>query len=127
MTVNGLSVISNAMNALGLKYDFAEYIAAEHPGMYWVGEYQETPPGLESGEQESDFILTGTTRGTWLNLEEAKEKIMNYFNKVSGKTVIAEDGSAVAVFYSNSFIVPTGDAKLKRIEIHLTVKEWSVK
>lgn len=126
MTVNGLKIISDAMNDLGLNYDLAEYKADELPEMYFVGEYQELPPMYETGEQESDFILTGTTRGMWLDLEEAKEKIMNYFNKVSGKTVIAEDGSAVAVFYSNSFVIPTGNAKLKRIEIHLTVKEWSV-
>ena len=126
MTVNGLKIISDAMDALGLNYNLAEYKADELPEMYFVGEYQELPPMHETGEQETDFILTGTTRGMWLALEEAKEKIMNYFNKVSGKTVIAEDGSAVAVFYSNSFIIPTGDAKLKRIEIHLTVKDWSV-
>jgi hypothetical protein len=127
MTVNGLKIISDAMAALGLNYDLGEYNSDTLPEMYFVGEYQEVPPLNETGEQETDFILTGTARGKWLDLEEAKEKIMNYFNKVSGKTVIAEDGSAVAVFYSNSFIIPTGDAKLKRIEIHLTVKEWSVK
>ena len=126
MTVKGLGIISDAMAALGLNYDFGEYRAKEVPETYFVGEYQEVAPMYETGEQETDFILTGTTRATWLVLEEAKEKIMNYFNKVSGKTVIAEDGSAVAVFYSNSFVIPTGDAKLKRIEIHLTVKEWSV-
>ena len=126
MTVASLKIISDAMAFLGLNYDFGEYKADEHPGMYWVGEYQETPPMHETGEQESDFILTGTTRGLWLDLEEAKEEIMGYFNKVSGRTVIAENGTAVAIFYSNSFVIPTGDANLKRIEIHLTVKEWSV-
>ena len=77
--------------------------------------------------QESTFILNGFTRGTWLSLEESKNKIEQYFNKVSGKTVIAESGNAVAVFYSSSLVIPTGDAELKRIQINLTVKEWSVK
>ena len=126
MTVNGLKIISDAMDALGLNYDFGEYKGEVIPEMYFEGEYQEVAPMHETGEQETDFILVGFTRGLWLDLEEAKEKIMNYFNKVSGKTVIAEDGSAVAVFYSNSFVVPTGDAEWKRIEIHLTVKDWSV-
>ena len=89
-----------------------------------MGEYQESPAITEDGLQEADFILNGFTRGSWSDLEAEKEKIENYFNKISGKTVIAENGSAVAVFYSNSFVVPTGDAELKRIEIHLDVKEW---
>ena len=78
----------------------------------------------EDGLQESTFILNGWTRNTWLELEQAKEKIGNYFNRISGKRVIVEDGSAVAIFYANSLVIPTGDAELKRIEIHLTVKEW---
>ena len=39
---------------------------------------------------------------------------------------MAEDGSAVAIFYATSLVVPTGDAELKRIQINLDVKEWSV-
>ena len=81
----------------------------------------------EDGMQESTFMLTGFSRGTWLELEETKDKISSYFNKVGGRTVIADDGSAVAVFYSNSLVVPTGDAELKKIQINLDVKEWSVK
>ena len=61
-----------------------------------------------------------------MTLENARERIENYVHKVGGKTVMAEDGSAVAVFYANSLIVPTGDAELKRIQINLHCKEWSV-
>lgn len=129
MTIAGLNIISNAMESLGLNYAFGDYKTekGQYPPIYYVGEYQEIPSTKETGEQESQFILTGTTRGTWLALEETKEKIRSYFNKVSGKTVIVEDGSAVAIFYANSFVVPTGDAELKRIQINLDVKEWSVK
>ena len=81
----------------------------------------------EDGLQEATFILTGFTRGKWLDLEAAKEKIENYFDKISGKMVIAEDGSVVAIFYGNSLVVPTGEAELKRIDINLSVKEWKVK
>lgn len=128
MTIAGLNIISNAMESLGLNYAFGDYKTekGQYPPIYYVGEYQEIPSTKETGEQESQFILTGTTRGTWLALEETKETIRSYFNKVSGKTVIVEDGSAVAIFYANSFVVPTGDAELKRIQINLEVKEWSV-
>lgn len=129
MTKAGLKIISDAMDALGLNYGFVEYPVAEGeeaPETYWVGEYQEIEPVYENGMQESTFLLTGFTKGPWLALENAKEDISNYFNKVSGKTAIVEDGSAVAVFYSNSLVVPTGNAKFKRMQINLDVKEWSV-
>ena len=129
MTIKGFNIISDAMEALGLDYDFGEYHIGEEeaPETYWVGEYQEIAPINEDGMQESTFLITGFSRDSWLALENAKESIKEYFNKVSGKTVIAEDGTAVAVFYANSFVVPTGDAELRKIQVNLDVKEWSVK
>lgn len=130
MTTKGLKVISDAMEALGLNYGFGEYVVGEEeeaPESYWVGEYQEIAPINEDGMQESTFLITGFSRGSWYALERAKESIKDYFNKVSGKTVIAEDGTAVAIFYANSFVVPTGDAELRKIQVNLDVKEWSVK
>jgi hypothetical protein len=129
MSKEALKIISDAMESLGLPYGFMEYKVGkdeEAPETYFVGEYQELEPTTEDGLQESTFLLTGFSRGTWLALEDAKKAICNYFNKVSGKTVIADSGSAVAIFYSNSLVVPTGDAELKRIQINLDVKEWSV-
>ena len=127
MTKNALKIINNAMHHLGLEYGFVRYNKKPIVYPYWVGEYQESPPTSESGNSMSSFLLTGFHRGEWADLETQKERIENYFNKVSGKTVMAEDGSAVAIFYSNSLIVPTMDAELKRIQINLDVHEWSVK
>ncbi len=127
MTRNALKIISTAMDTLGLEYGFVRYDKKPIVYPYWVGEYQETATTTESGYSTSSFLLTGFHRGTWEDLELQKERIANYFNKVSGKTVMAEDGSAVAVFYSHSLIVPTMDADLKRIQINLDVHEWSVK
>jgi hypothetical protein len=128
MSKESLKIISEAMDALGLNYALVEYPVGEKPSYpYFVGEYQEIEPMNEDGMQESTFMLTGFSRGTWLELEETKDKISSHFNKVGGRTVIADNGSAVAVFYSNSLVVPTGDAELKKIQINLDVKEWSVK
>ena len=119
-----LKLISDGMASLGLNYAFVEW--KDKPAYpYFVVEYQESPAMSEDGLQEADFILTGFTRGSWADLEAAKQKIENYFNKY-GLTTIAPSGNAVVVLYSNSFVVPTGDAELKRIEIHLDVKEWKV-
>ena len=127
MTRNALKIISEAIDSLALEYGFMRYNKKPVPSTYWVGEYQENPPVYESGHSTSMFMLTGHHRGEWADLESQKELIENYFNKVSGKTVMAEDGSAVAIFYANSLIVPSMDAELKRIQINLDVHEWSVK
>lgn len=127
MTKNTLKIIKKAMDTLGLEYGLMRYSKRPVVYPYWVGEYQENPPVSESGHSTSTFMLTGYHRGEWADLETQKERIENYFNKVSGKTVMAEDGSAVAIFYANSLIVPTGDAELKRIQINFDIHEWSVK
>ena len=126
MTKTALKIIGKAMEALGLEYGFMRYNKKPVVYPYWVGEYQENVPTSENGHSTATFFLNGFHRGSWDELETQKERIENYFNKVSGKTVIAEDGSAVAVFYANSLILPTMDAELKRIQINLDVHEWSV-
>lgn len=125
MSKEALKIISDAMEALGINYEFMVW-NGEPQYPYFVGEYQEMEPMYETGQQDSVFMLTGYTRGEWLDLEDTKEKIKNYFDKVGGKTVIADNGSAVAIFYATGLVVPTGDAELKKIQINLDVKEWSV-
>lgn len=127
MSKNVLKVISDGMDAMKLEYDFVRFRKDPIPETYFVGEYTETEPLNEDGMQETTFLLTGFSRAeSWLELEDAREQIERYFGKVSGKTVIAEDGSVVAVFYADTQIIPTGDAELKSIQINLHVKEWSV-
>lgn len=124
MSIAALKIISDSMDELNIPYCFAEW-KGDVPDRYFVGEYQEVESLTkeEDGFQETSFILTGTTRGSWLSLEADKEKIEKYFSK----SLITNDGSCVAIFYANSFVVPTGDAELKRIQINLTIKEWKVK
>ena len=125
MTTDVLKLISDGMTACKLNYAFAEWKRKPvYP--YFVGEYREQPAVSEDGLQEADFILNGFTRGSWADLEAAKTKIENYFDRY-GLTAIASSRNAVAICYNNSFVVPIGDAELKRIEIHLAVKEWKVK
>lgn len=130
MTTKPLSIVSDAMDSLGIEYGFGVYSGNKvgkivYP--YFVGEYTESPIMDESGLQEATIMLTGFHRGTWEELEAVKTKIENYFNKVCGKTVMADDGSAVAIFYENALIIPKEDERLKSVQINLSVKEWSVK
>lgn len=126
MTSNVLRIISDSMSALNLEYDFVTYRKKPIVYPYFVGSYTESEAMNEDGMQECSFRLTGFTRGEWQTLEEAKAKIETYFGRVGGKTVMVDDGSAVAIFYANSLIVPTGEADLKSIQINLSIKEWSV-
>lgn len=118
--------VSDGMKSLGIEYAFERYKKDPVVYPYFVGEYTETETFTEDGLHEYSFLLTGFSRDSWDTLETAKENIRDYFDKVSGNTVIAEGGSAVAIFYANSLIVPTGDAELKSIQINLSVKEWKV-
>ena len=128
MSKEVLQIIRKAMNSLGLQYGFGEYggnVEGQIVYPYFVGEYMETESTTEDGLQETTFILTGFSRESWETLEEAKEKIEKYFS-LSGRVGITSSGSAVAIFYAHSLIVPTGDAELKSIQINLSIKEWKV-
>lgn len=124
MTKSALKVIKDAMADLGIEYSFMEYKGVTYP--YFVGEYAESPQPNEDGLQETTFLLTGFSRTTWGELESAKQKIKNKFHQSDGLIVTTEEG-VVAIFYENSLVVPTGDAELKRMQINLLIKEWSVK
>ena len=125
MTADVLTIINTAMEELNINYEFMLY-TGEMVYPYFTGEYQETEPESENGLQESTFILNGFSRTTWSALEEAKELIENYFDRTSGRIVTTESGNVVAVFYSSSYVIPSEDAELKRIQINLSVKEWKV-
>lgn len=126
MTTAPLKIISDGMDALGLEYGFGTYSGNPVQYPYFVGEYTEAGSLTEDGLQESTFMLNGFSRTSWEALETAKEAIENYFDKVSGLTMIADNGNGICISYENALIVPTGDAELKRIQIDLRILEWKV-
>lgn len=129
MSKEVLNIIDSAMKSIGLEYGFGEYGGNSNGEIvypYWVGSYTETEPYTEDGLQESTFMITGFSRGSWLDLENGKGKIEKHFNRVSGKVGITSNGDAVAIFYAGALSVPTGDAELKSIQINLSIKEWKV-
>nr|DAN91650.1 MAG TPA: hypothetical protein [Caudoviricetes sp.] len=129
MSKEVLNIIDSTMKFLGLEYGLGEYGGNSNGKIvypYWVGSYTETEPYTEDGLQETTVMLTGFSRGSWLDLENGKEKIEKHFNRVSGKVGITSSGNAVAIFYAGALIVPTGDAELKSIQINLSIKEWKV-
>lgn len=128
MTIEALKFIRDSLSLSGINYEFIEYTSDIHDiQTYWIGEYSEIETEDEDGRSETQFILTGTTKGKWIDLESQKEQIKKIFPQVGGKVAIAENGTAIAIFYGNAFPVPTGDSFLKRMQINLIVKEWKVK
>ena len=125
MTDESLKYISDTLESAGINYEFGEYTSElQYP--YFVGEYAETDVENEDGMQETALILSGFSRDSWLTLEKAKKTIKKLFPPIEGRTAILESGSGIAVFYARSNNIPTGDYQLKRLEINLTIKDWSV-
>jgi hypothetical protein len=122
MTEESLAFINTELTSAGIPYEFMEWTSKMvYP--YFVGEYTEPEPMNEDGMQESSFMITGTTDGSWLDLEKAKAKIEKLF---SNRTVILPNGNGLAVLYSGSLVVPTGNSRMKRIQINLSIQEWKV-
>lgn len=125
MSDDALEVIDTALTSAGINYMFDEWKGeAVYP--YYVGLYTESEPESEDGMQDTTFILTGFTRGNLSELEATKKTIKRLFHPTEGLIATTPQG-AVAIFYERALNnIPTGDAELKKIEIYLSVKEWSV-
>lgn len=117
-----LEILSKELKSIGIPYEFMRWTSPVN-GEYWVGEYTEETPTTEDGLEQCVLMLTGTTRGQWMDLETSKEKIKHHFPTIHGLRVPTENG-AVVFFYEDGFPVPTGEADLKRIQVNLRIKQW---
>lgn len=123
MTITALNFIAQRLAAAGVAYQFGQWTTNPVPDPYWVGEYTEieTPTRAESGQQVATFTLTGV--GTsWLSLEQQKALI----DKALDATAVLDNGNGIVIIYDNAFTVPTGNERLKRMQINFTINEWSV-
>lgn len=120
--MSALGIIATELNSIGVPYEFMEWTdPVQYP--YWVGEYSEIPTDTEDGHKECTVILTGTTKGSWLELEQTRAIIEKHFPSIYGLRKSTDDG-AIVIHYENSFPVPTGEADLKRIQVNLRIKQW---
>ena len=117
-----LAVIKEELQNIDVPYEYMRWTSPVN-GAYFVGELSELPRVTEDGAIEYTFLLTGTTRGAWLDLEYYRAQIAVHFSALYGLRKATENGS-VAIFYENTIPVPTGEDDLKRIQINLTIKEW---
>lgn len=122
-----LNYINTELGRVDVPYEFLEWTqTVTYP--YFVGEYNEFEPTLESGECDKTFILTGFCRGkdARLKLEEMREKVESVFPAQDGNMATLNSGSVVAIFYGSAFYVPTGEAQLYKLQINLSIKLWKV-
>ena len=122
-----LEFISNELEKAGVPYEFLIWTQpVTYP--YFVGEYNEFESTLESGEQDKTFILNGFCRGegSRMKLEEMRKIVEKTFPDNGEKIATLNSGSAVAIFYGNSFYVPTGEEELYNLQINLNIKFWKV-
>lgn len=122
-----LNYISTELERVGVPYEFLVWTqTVTYP--YFIGEYNESEPTVESGEFDKTFILTGFCRGknARVRLEEMREKIERVFPALDGNVATLNSGSVVAIFYGSAFYAPTGEAELYKIQINLTIKLWKV-
>lgn len=118
-----LGFINNQMETIGIPYEFGEWTSSVvYP--YFVGEITEDPVTTEDGHEESTLILTGFHRGKMIDLLRAMEKIKAHFCPFSGLRGRTDSGSAIAVFFDGYFVIPSGEADLKKIQINLKIHTW---
>jgi hypothetical protein len=123
MTEAVFAYINNQLTDAGINYEFGEFKGTKS-FPYFVGEYNSSPPSEEDCSDETTFILNGFHDGKYIDLERARATIEKLFTFNTG---ILQNGSGVAVSYAGCLVIPTGDARLKRIQINLSIKEWRVK
>ena len=122
MTPEGLKFISKTLKPL-INYHFLYYKTDKVEYPYWVGEYLENEYSAETNYQGTTFIITGITRGSYLELEKQKEIIKK---ALKDKRAILSNGAGIAVHYDYSMPIRTDDIELQKIQINLTIQEWEV-
>jgi hypothetical protein len=122
MTNEGLGFLNGKLSEI-IPYEFMEWSSSPIPDPYWVGQYSEIPSVDEGGEFESDFLLIGTTKKKYLDLESVKDQVREMFPEY-GLTEILSNGWGIMVAYDTASPIPSIEEGIHRIQITLKVKEW---
>jgi len=122
MTIEGLKWLNTQLESLNIPYEYMMW-KSDVPDTYFVGQYSETVSIEEGGEVDSDFTLIGTTKDSYLLLEEYKEVIEKGFPDY-GLTEVLSNGWGIAVMFDSAFPIPAIEEGVYRINIVLKVKEW---
>lgn len=126
MSIKAIAAVDRVMSLAGVNYALDEW-RSDPVDQYWIGSYIEVENINEDGLQETSFILDGFTRRSRLDLENESYKIRRLLMPAGFRTISDDQKSVIVIFYANAIAnIPTGDAELKKMQINLVVKEWSV-
>jgi hypothetical protein len=127
--------VLNALNThlsehLKLNYEFGQMSESPPKYPYWVGDYTETESLTEDGVEYPTIILSGFARGNFIEFEEQKERIKEYFKFGTSDlmTVTLPDQTtskvSVNIWFNSSTNIPDDNLDLKRCQIYLNTKIW---
>lgn len=123
-----LNVLNAHLEQLGLNYEFGQYSKTPPDYPYWVGDYTESDGMTEDGKEIPVIILSGFTRGKFIDLETEKEAIKEHFKMGVSEVVQTDSGKKVSVniWFLDSMNIPNteNEMDMKRCEIHLQTKIW---
>jgi len=117
-----LNVISQELEKLNIHYQFGRW-QNDIVYPYFVGECDAKEFVSENNYQEGTCFLNGFSRKDLLELMQLSEKIKKHF---ADFRTITEGGSGISITVAAFSVIPQEDAELKRIQITLNIKEWSV-
>lgn len=93
---------------------------------YWVGEYSEGSDSAEDGSGEDVMMITGTTKGSVIDLEDGKEKLKKAFPKISGYHAVLDSGTHILAYYDVAIPITLDGNDIKKLQINLKIKSWEV-
>ena len=114
-----LKIINDELNTMNIPYTFDGW-DKELELPQFIGEISETPTLTEDGLSEYTFILTGYAVKNEIGyLFDVAEQL-----KARYKPSKIVDG--IVIMYDNATFIDTNNDDLKRIQITLKIKKWSV-
>ncbi len=120
MRVETIGHIKELLEAQGLPYAFRTW-RKELVYPYWIGDITEQAEIDERGSRKGSFFVTGTTKGSDLELIEVAERLELALRDYR---TILPSGYGLAISYESARFIETGSNEFKRLEIILQWQEW---
>lgn len=122
MTLEAIKFINEKLSEV-IPYEFNLW-TDEITYPYWVGEVGETQINRELGEETTSVFVTGTTKGSFSDLEKQKSLIEKVIPRIDGAFKKVSDSHIIRVYFNGCSPTPTDNNNIKRLQITLEVKEW---
>ena len=117
--INVLTLIKNEFDNLNIPYTFDGWDSeVELP--QFIGEISETPTLNEDGLSEYTFILTGYA------MKNENDYLFCVAERLKKEYKPSKIVDKVVIMYDNTTFIDTNNDDLKRIQITLKIKKWSV-